>query len=129
MVNWTDHGEIDVAGPNGVAPFTSNSWAPGMAKKVVNGQEKYFLYYANGGGSSNVITGSSPLGPWTSERTSPSSTGRRRGRRCGLEVRSGALRLEGRHAVPVLRRWTGRDEHARCRAVQQPEEHPCHRAR
>ncbi|MEV6366934.1 family 43 glycosylhydrolase [Micromonospora musae] len=70
LVNWTDHGEIQVAGPNGVAPFTGNSWAPGMAKKVVNGQEKFFLYYANGGGSSNVITGDSPLGPWTSERTS-----------------------------------------------------------
>ena len=70
LVNWTDHGEIQVAGPNGVAPFTGNSWAPGMAKQVVNGKEKYFLYYANGGGSSNVITGDSPIGPWTSERTS-----------------------------------------------------------
>ncbi|MET8045709.1 family 43 glycosylhydrolase [Micromonospora sp. NPDC005215] len=70
LVNWTDHGEIQVAGPNGVAPFTTNSWAPGITKKVVNGQEKFFLYYANGGGSSNVITGASPLGPWTSERTS-----------------------------------------------------------
>ncbi|BCJ56848.1 family 43 glycosylhydrolase [Micromonospora endophytica] len=76
MVNWTDHGEIPVAGPNGVAPFTNNSWAPGMAKKVVNGQEKFFLYYANGGGSSNVITGASPLGPWTSERTSTLIDGR-----------------------------------------------------
>ena len=70
LVNWTDHGEIPVAGPAGVAPFTNNSWAPGMAKKVVNGEEKYFLYYANGGSSSNVITGQSPLGPWYSERTS-----------------------------------------------------------
>ncbi|WP_238006293.1 family 43 glycosylhydrolase [Dactylosporangium sp. AC04546] len=69
LVNWTDHGEIQVAGPAGAAPFTSNSWAPGMARKVVNGQEKFFLYYANGGGSSNVVTGASPLGPWTSERT------------------------------------------------------------
>ncbi|MFH8249060.1 family 43 glycosylhydrolase [Microbacterium sp. B2969] len=69
LVNWTDHGEIQVAGSQGVAPFTSNSWAPGFAKRVVNGVEKYFLYYANGGGSSNVITGASPLGPWTSERT------------------------------------------------------------
>ncbi|WP_325048808.1 family 43 glycosylhydrolase [Micromonospora craterilacus] len=76
LVNWTDHGEIQVAGPNGVAPFTGNSWAPGMAKKVVNGQEKFFLYYANGGGSSNVITGASPLGPWTSERTSTLIDGR-----------------------------------------------------
>ena len=70
LVNWVDHGEIQVAGPNGVAPFTNNSWAPGMAKLVVNGTEKFFLYYANGGGSSNVITGAGPLGPWTSERTS-----------------------------------------------------------
>lgn len=70
LVNWTDHGEIQVAGPQGVAPFTSNSWAPGFTKRIVNGQEKYFLYYANGGGSSNVITGASPLGPWVSERTS-----------------------------------------------------------
>lgn len=70
LVNWTDHGEIQVAGPNGVAPFTNNSWAPGMAKQVVDGEEKFFLYYANGGGSSNVITGESPLGPWTSERSS-----------------------------------------------------------
>ncbi|GAA1973582.1 family 43 glycosylhydrolase [Isoptericola halotolerans] len=70
LVNWTDHGEVTVAGPDGVAPFTNNSWAPGMAKKTVDGEEKYFLYYANGGGSSNVITGESPLGPWTSERSS-----------------------------------------------------------
>ncbi|MDY0908832.1 family 43 glycosylhydrolase [Microbacterium sp. CFBP9034] len=70
LVNWTDHGEIQVAGPQGVAPFTANSWAPGFAKKIVNGEEKYFLYYANGGGSSNVVTGESPLGPWESERTS-----------------------------------------------------------
>ncbi|GAA3037622.1 family 43 glycosylhydrolase [Microbacterium dextranolyticum] len=70
LVNWTDHGEIQVAGSAGVAPFTNNSWAPGFAKKKVNGQDKYFLYYANGGGSSNVITGASPLGPWTSERSS-----------------------------------------------------------
>lgn len=70
LVNWVDHGEIQVAGQNGVAPFTNNSWAPGMAKQVVNGEEKYFLYYANGGGSSNVITGESPVGPWTSERSS-----------------------------------------------------------
>ena len=76
LVNWTDHGEVPVAGPNGVAPFTNNSWAPGMAKKTVDGVEKYFLYYANGGGSSNVITGASPLGPWVSERDSTLIDGR-----------------------------------------------------
>lgn len=46
LVNWTDHGEIQVAGSTGVAPFTGNSWAPGMAKKTVNGVDKYFLHSA-----------------------------------------------------------------------------------
>ncbi|MDR7188451.1 arabinoxylan arabinofuranohydrolase [Microbacterium sp. BE35] len=70
LVNWTDHGEIQVAGPQGVAPYTSNSWAPGFAKKTINGVDKYFLYYANGGGSSNVLVGDSPIGPWTNVRSS-----------------------------------------------------------
>ncbi len=70
LVNWVDHGEIQVAGPTGVAPFTNNSWAPGAVTHEVDGEEKTFLYYANGGGSSNVITGDSPLGPWVSQRTS-----------------------------------------------------------
>jgi arabinoxylan arabinofuranohydrolase len=54
-VNWTDDG-IQVAGSTGVAPFTNNSCAPGFAKMVVNGEEKYFRYYANGCGSSNGST-------------------------------------------------------------------------
>ncbi|WP_380164623.1 family 43 glycosylhydrolase [Jannaschia sp. R86511] len=76
LVNWTDHGEIQVAGPNGVAPYTNNSWAPGAVQKVVDGQTKTFLYYANGGGSSNVIVGDSPLGPWSNERDSTLIDGR-----------------------------------------------------
>jgi arabinoxylan arabinofuranohydrolase len=39
LVNWTDHGEIQVAGPNGVAPFTGNSWAPGMAIQLATGTQ------------------------------------------------------------------------------------------
>ena len=68
LVNWTDHGEIQVAGPTGVAPYTNNSWAPGAVQKEVDGETKTFLYYANGGGSSNVIVGDSPLGPWEDPR-------------------------------------------------------------
>ncbi|WP_336921695.1 family 43 glycosylhydrolase [Aquipuribacter sp. SD81] len=68
LVNWTDHGEIPVAGPNGIAPYTNNSWAPGAVQKEVDGELKTFLYYANGGGSSNVIVGDSPLGPWSDPR-------------------------------------------------------------
>ncbi|WP_432494988.1 carbohydrate-binding protein [Kineococcus gypseus] len=76
LVNWTDHGEIQVAGPAGVAPYTNNSWAPGAVQRVVDGEEKTFLYYANGGGSSNVIVGDSPLGPWNDERDSTLIDGR-----------------------------------------------------
>ena len=76
LVNWTDHGEIQVAGPQGVAPYTNNSWAPGAVQKEVDGETKTFLYYANGGGSSNVIVGDSPLGPWTNERDSTLIDGR-----------------------------------------------------
>lgn len=70
LVNWVDHGAIEAAGSEGVAPYTNNSWAPGVESKVIDGEEKFFLYYANGGGSSAVITGDSPLGPWYSERDS-----------------------------------------------------------
>ncbi len=64
LVNWTDHGSIQVAGPDGVATWATNSWAPGMASKVVDGKEQFFLYFCNNGGSSGVIVGDSPIGPW-----------------------------------------------------------------
>jgi arabinoxylan arabinofuranohydrolase len=76
LVNWTDHGEIQVAGPNGVAPYTNNSWAPGAVQREVDGELRTFLYYANGGGSSNVIVGETPLGPWSNQRSSTLIDGR-----------------------------------------------------
>lgn len=30
LVNWTDHGEIRVAGPQGAATWASQSWAPAV---------------------------------------------------------------------------------------------------
>lgn len=65
LVNWTDHGAIPVAGPDGVATWADNAWAPGVASKVVDGQEKFFLYFANNGTSTGVLVGDSPTGPWT----------------------------------------------------------------
>lgn len=65
MVNWTDHGEIPVAGSNGAAKWAANSWAPAAAHKVINGKEKFFLYFANNAGSIGVLTADSPVGPWT----------------------------------------------------------------
>ncbi|MGN1480510.1 endo-1,4-beta-xylanase [Porcipelethomonas sp.] len=65
MVNWTDHGSIEVAGENGIAKWTSNSWAPCAAHKTINGKEKFFLYFCNGGNGVSVLTADSPTGPWT----------------------------------------------------------------
>ncbi len=64
LMNWTDHGEIAVAGPNGAAKWATNSWAPAIAHKTIDGKEKFFLYFANGGSGIGVLEGESPLGPW-----------------------------------------------------------------
>lgn len=65
MVNWTDHGAIPVAGPGGIAKWATFSWAPAAAHKVIDGEDKFFLYFANGAGGIGVLTADSPIGPWT----------------------------------------------------------------
>ena len=65
MVNWTDHGIIEAAGVNGVAKWASLSWAPCAAHKTINGKEKFFLYFCNGGNGVCVLTADSPTGPWS----------------------------------------------------------------
>ncbi|MDE5835313.1 MAG: family 43 glycosylhydrolase, partial [Ruminococcus sp.] len=65
MVNWTDHGCINVAGSDGVAKWASLSWAPCAAHKTINGKEKFFLYFCNGGNGICVLTADSPTGPWS----------------------------------------------------------------
>ncbi len=67
MVNWTDHGIINVAGSNGVAKWANNSWAPCAAHKKINGKEKFFLYFCNNASSIGVLTSDSPTGPWKDE--------------------------------------------------------------
>jgi len=74
MVNWTDHGEIPVAGSNGAAKWASNSWAPSVTHKVINGKEKFFLYFANNAGSIGVLTADTPIGPWTDPLGKPMIT-------------------------------------------------------
>ncbi len=64
LVNWTDHGTIAVAGKEGAAKWANNSWAPCAAHKVIDGKEKFFLYFANSGGGIGVLTADSPIGPW-----------------------------------------------------------------
>ena len=65
MVNWTDHGTIQVAGSNGAAKWAGCSWAPAAAHKTINGKEKFFLYFANNSNGIGVLVADSPTGPWT----------------------------------------------------------------
>lgn len=63
--NFEDHGEIPVAGANGIAKWAHNSWAPAAAHKVIDGKDKFFLYFADNGGGIGVLTADSPTGPFT----------------------------------------------------------------
>ncbi len=68
LMNWTDHGEIEVAGRNGgkgPAMWASHSWAPAIAHKEIDGKNKFFLYFANDASGIGVLTADTPLGPWT----------------------------------------------------------------
>ena len=65
MVNFTDHGSIGAAGSQGAAKWANNSWAPAAAWKNIDGQDKFFLYFADGGGGIGVLTADSPTGPFT----------------------------------------------------------------
>ena len=64
MVNWSDHGTIQVAGAGGIAKWAASSWAPTAAHKVINGKERFFLYFANSGGGIGVLSADSPTGPF-----------------------------------------------------------------
>lgn len=65
LVNWTDHGVIQVAGSSGAATWATCSWAPSATYKKINGVDKFFLYFANSGGGIGVLQSDSPTGPWT----------------------------------------------------------------
>ena len=65
LVNWTDHGAIPVAGANGIADWANNSWAPCAAHKVIDGKDKFFLYFCNGGNGVSVLVADDPAGPFT----------------------------------------------------------------
>lgn len=66
MVNWTDHGVMNVA--KSPAAWAKNSWAPSACHKVVGGKEKFFLYFADNGGGIGVVTSDNPWGPWSDPR-------------------------------------------------------------
>ena len=64
LVNWQDHGAVKAAGSSGAARWASNSWAPCAAWKNIDGQDRFFLYFANSGGGIGVLTSDSPTGPF-----------------------------------------------------------------
>ncbi|WP_084203820.1 glycoside hydrolase family 43 protein [Paenibacillus rhizosphaerae] len=64
LANWTDHGAIQVAGPDGAAKWATQSWAPAAAHKRIDGKDRFFLYFANNASGIGVLTSDSPTGPW-----------------------------------------------------------------
>ncbi|WP_461251330.1 family 43 glycosylhydrolase, partial [Treponema sp. R8-4-B8] len=78
LANWTDHGAVNIAGPENTNPLVTDwnplvniegvnaSWAPTAAWKIVGGKPRFFLYWANSGNGIGVVVGNSPAGPWTS---------------------------------------------------------------
>ena len=65
LVNWTDCGEVKVAGPDGAAKWARNSWAPAIAVKNIDGKDKFFLYFADSANGIGVLSADSPTGPFT----------------------------------------------------------------
>ena len=65
LVNWTDHGSIKAASASGAAKWGGNSWAPAACYKKINGETKFFLYFANSGNGIAVLSADSPIGPFT----------------------------------------------------------------
>lgn len=65
LVNWTDCGSIRVAGRGNAATWASQSWAPSVAYKNIDGKDKFFLYFANNASNIGVLVSDSPTGPFT----------------------------------------------------------------
>lgn len=65
FVNFVDHGSIKVAGSEGAAKWANNSWAPAACWKTIDGQDKFFLYFADSGNGIGVLSADTPYGPFT----------------------------------------------------------------
>ncbi|MDE6567448.1 MAG: family 43 glycosylhydrolase [Lachnospiraceae bacterium] len=64
MVNWTDHGIYQISGENGVCSWAGCCWAPCAVHKTVDGKEKFYIYFTNGGWQIGVVAADSPTGPF-----------------------------------------------------------------
>ncbi len=68
LVNWQDHGAMNVAGNDGICKYARCSWAPTACHNKINGKDKFFLYFADGGNGIAVACSDTPYGPWTDPR-------------------------------------------------------------
>lgn len=68
MVNWTDHGIFQIAGEQGVCQWANCCWAPCAVHKMVDGREKFYMYFTNGGWQIGVVEADTPYGPWRDVR-------------------------------------------------------------
>ncbi len=66
LVNWVDHGEIDVSK---ITSWAKNSWAPSACWKRINGKDKFFLYFADNANGIGVLQADSPIGPFKEPST------------------------------------------------------------
>lgn len=66
MKNWTDHGEVFVPSKDCKWGATK-SWAP----QIVYRNNKFYLYYGNGGSAIGVAVSDSPTGPFKDLATKP----------------------------------------------------------
>lgn len=65
LVNWTDHGLIEIGPPlKGIATWAGNSWAPAAIYKKIDGRDRFFLYFANNANGIGVLVSDSPVGPF-----------------------------------------------------------------
>lgn len=58
LKNWTDHGEV--FNPSKDSSWANKSWAP----SIVYRNNKFYLYYGNGGNGIGVAVSDSPTGPF-----------------------------------------------------------------
>jgi len=76
LVNWTDHGIINLTGKTStnplfdsvtekVAPYATDTWAPSAQWRMENGKPRFYLYWCNQGDNTSVVVSDvSPIGPF-----------------------------------------------------------------
>lgn len=56
--------KLKITGENGVCSYMNCCWAPCAVHKTVNGKEKFYIYFTNGGWQMGVVEADSPTGPF-----------------------------------------------------------------